>query len=378
MLCTVKKGNFVIQVINITGFEGKTILLGDVNNSGSVNGSLFLTSFHVCKSNNHPTNAIFISTFFSRKLNPNDDCADSRLWLHLMDGLGSFPGKHKGNITVRFELVVVGKTMKEKVDGEVVRAVTSSCSVNSRHLVWDQKMEMLINAEVMLAITKGAKRQSGSVDPLSADKKLYILRVSMWQHDSSFSQDSSSGTVLIAAAERNIADVLGPFLPNVSSYKGAEGTAGSSSAPHVCPPNPVRHEVVFPLRLLTIPAHADSTALSSSSFHHRAVSSDVRLRVGFLLLSNEEIARVEDIPAPPASVRRQVKDNGGHLPPPARPCSRGTLEATAERFMSKGGWYFTCSFLVCRGNFNLFCSYLLICVFSPFSRPVESHPRQIR
>ena len=357
VFCTVKKGDFVVQVLNIcVASERETILLGN-----GVTGCLFLSSFNVMKGNHHPHNDTFVKTFFASKLRPSkadiSHCAgSSRLWLHLMDGLG-FPGKHKGNITVRFELVVVGRTAKDNValdyslpgsfkdGGEVVRAVTSSCSLNARHLVWDQKMEMLFGVEVMHTINRNAKKlaaktQTESIDPLSADNKYYILRASMWQHDfiSQRSGGTASDAVLIAAAERNIAEILAPFLPTVSNCRGAVGgSVDASLSAYTHPPVAIRHEVVFPLRLLALPTPGDSTALSNS--RHRAGNSDVRLRVGFLLISNEETATCcdEGIPVPPTVDRSMVKS--GHVPPPARPRSRGTLEATAESFMNKGGWF---------------------------------------
>jgi hypothetical protein len=388
VLCTVKNGDFVVQVFSVSvsetmhnnGTQGKTILLsggggggGGGGDGGKMMGSLYFSSFDVSESS--AANNMFSTKLLVDKARPNMKSGacysyGSRLWLHLMDGLG-FSGKNKCNITVRFELVEKLCALDEKTrdagsllgDGVVLHAVTSTCSVHARHLVWDQKMEMLIAAEVMQSISKSVptvakKRAVRDANTSSAAEKVYLLRASMWQDDdgdlcpakshlvSSSSSSSSSTTGLVAAAERNIADILAPFL-HVHMHK-------ESGTDFAAPPPPIRHEIVFPLRLLALAA--DHPAAPPSS-HRTRTGSDVRLRVGILLFSNEETVHCqqkETLISPTGARHKLVEDAGDGLDlarpfPPAhvQPGRRGTLESNVEHFMSKGGWFTVQCIMLC-------------------------------
>lgn len=344
LLCTVKRGHFVEQAVSVTVMEasrGKTVELSN----GA--GSLFLAIFAI--SEGFPANDLFASlllpsgssgTAAHNRAAPNRGGEGGRLWLHLMDGLG-FPGKNKANVSVRFEIVEYPGAPPDDADtegaedeGEVVQTVTSSSSVHARHLVWDQKMEMHLEAEVLQALTAVRGRAHS---PIASPQKKYSLRVSMWQRESVVPSGSGDCGTLIASAERSAADVLAPLLP-----RGRASGSGSSG-----PTTTGRHQIVFPLQLLASLPPSERMSSSSSS-------SDARLRVGILLLPPDE----HHCPAPPEGNTSlgPPRGNDYHHAAPPRP---GSPAVNAELFMSKGGRINCTEILFISDGVHCSCQFLL-------------------
>ena len=329
ILFTIKIGHFVVQVFNLSipekldELNEKSISYIDGNKNEYVLGSLVTSAFAIDEQNR--IGRIFSDCFNNKYTQQTNFSAEhrkstSKLWLHLMDGLG-FPEKYKCNIVVKFELIEQNRlNAKQSPDCDnnkcflvnddllVKNVVTSSCSVHARHLVWDQKMEMILDADVMQDMLALLNADGRPKLVTSLFRKCYIFRVSMWKHNSS--RDIECKEILpklIASVEKDFADILSPFI---KPYRQG----------------PSRNEIIFPLQL-----HDDSP-------DYTLRGSQVRLRVGVLLISDEGYFVHEDMHV---DWRNRSRDAGRGVifetPVPYGGGNMNVLGVAAECFHQKQG-----------------------------------------
>lgn len=331
LLCSVKKGDFVIQFFStpiddivLNDSKRKSIVLGS---DGETIGTLHLSVFTIAPKDN-PANRHFTKMHLECISQRNATEGESqqgvgkefmgcRLWLHLMDGLG-YTGRNKCNMVARFEIIekrpagagqnISGLKLPESFSEDKsvnVASVTSNCSVHARHLVWDQKMEMKFPSGVMQVVAKGLmNKSSGIINSTSTDLQ-YFLRGTMWLKNTT---SAGCDAILVAVGERNIAELFAPFL-----HKTRGGVMGPVLN------SPIRHEIVFPLR----PLRSSSVEAGMSTACQEA--NDVRLRVGILLFSTDTFQHTKSNSISPDKNPRMKSEN------------HGSLASAAELFMNRKG-----------------------------------------
>jgi hypothetical protein len=215
------------------------------------------------------------------------------LWVHVMDGIG-FPHKNKSNFSVLFELLIEHTVPSQGTSvssSEVIASTESARSTHSRHLLWDQFLEILIPGTVSLATLKESGRLRISVwlndvykvrsrpsSPVHTSTNPRQLRPCSPFGENSDGQvganrgpsspslfDASANKSLEAMVEKNVSDILQPFF---ASDKISNGVFATVDRPDL------RHEVVVSLLLST----------EHNLEHDTGVLPDVRVRLGFLLL----------------------------------------------------------------------------------------------